>query len=86
MQPLYFIRHHNELRDVLPDRILLLPLARSVLRLNKLDGGRLKSERDPCETEEAGNGESSGPACSRCSFQSDSDSVMDAAAGCGSFS
>lgn len=35
-----------------PDRTLLRPLARSVLRLNRLDGGRLKSESDPCEMEE----------------------------------
>lgn len=47
---------------VLPERTLLLPLARSVLRLNRLEGGRLKSERDPCENMEVSDGERSGVA------------------------
>lgn len=67
---------------VLPHRTLLLPLARSVLRLNRLEGGRLKSESDPCDTVEAGDSECSGPAGPRFSFQSCSvDSVMDTTAG-----
>lgn len=75
------------LPKVLPDRTLLLPLARSVLRLNRLDGGRLKSESDPCDTAEAANSERSGPAGPRFSFQSSSvDSVMDTTAGCGACS
>lgn len=47
---------------VLPERTLLLPLARSVLRLNRLEGGRLKSERDPCENMEVSDAERSGVA------------------------
>lgn len=57
----------------LPERTLLLPLARSVLRLNRLEGGRLKSERDPCEHMEVSDSERSGVAGS---------SVMDNTTGC----
>lgn len=74
----------DNLPEVFPDRTLLLPLERSVLRLNRLEGGRLKSERDPCETVEAGDSERSGPAGPGCSFQSVS--VMDTTSGCGSLS
>lgn len=41
--------------------MLLLPLLRSALRLNKLEGGRLKSEKDPRERE-LGGGERVDPA------------------------
>lgn len=60
--------------------MLLLPLARSVLRLNKLEGGRLKSERDPRERE-LSDAERADPA--GLWFGSLSGSSM---AGCGTFS
>lgn len=71
------------LPEVLPDRTLLLPLVRLVLRLNKLEGGRLKSERDPCERE-VGPAERSDPAGP--SRSSQSGSAMDTTAACGAFS
>lgn len=53
-----------------------------MLRLNRLEAGRLKSEKDPCEITEVGDGELSGPAGPRCSFESNS--AMDTTTGCGS--
>lgn len=46
----------SESPESAPGRTLLRPLARSVLRLNRLDGGRLKSEKEPREMVEGGEG------------------------------
>lgn len=45
--------YYGSLPPVLSLKTLVLPLERSVLRLNKLEGWRLKSERDPSEREVA---------------------------------
>lgn len=69
---------------VLPDRTLVRPLARSVLRLNRLEDGRLKSETEGCETTEVEDSGRSGPEDPGRSF--DSAPVVDTAAAGGSFS
>lgn len=76
----------SALSEVLPDRTLILPLARSVLQLNRLEGGRPseKSEKVSCDSEEVGDGEHCSPGGSRRSIMLDS--VKDTTTVCGSFS
>lgn len=70
--------------EVLPDRTLVRPLARSVLRLNRLEDGRLKSEREGRETTEGDDGGRSGPEDPGRSF--DSGPAVDTTAAGGSLS